>query len=282
MSEDTYISRALVVAEPWIDLILSGEKTWEMRSSSNRIRGWVGLIRKGSGHIVGAVKMTGCGVSLSKEELLGSIEQHRIPVQMIGSGEIGKWTVPWYMEGAVCFEKPVPYRHPSGAVTWVSLEDEVALEVSARLGRQPAVGASLIFAEPRRKNLPMATQTFAPPVSTGLMLDAVERFSGAERLIGAVRVNPSSLTDDHLSLRKIIKLLPETLIDGQGMNPPCFATLTAEGMPAVSTDICPRHIFFRDRSWTRQFFSRNDAKVADMVEVWEVGERHYRLQLIKG
>src|SRR5674476_1110094 len=46
---------ALIVAEPWISKILSGEKTWEMRSRATTVRGRIGLIRKGSGLIVGAV-----------------------------------------------------------------------------------------------------------------------------------------------------------------------------------------------------------------------------------
>lgn len=44
---------ALVIAEPWIGLILDGSKTWEMRSRATRKRGRIALIRKGSGQVVG-------------------------------------------------------------------------------------------------------------------------------------------------------------------------------------------------------------------------------------
>jgi len=47
--------RALIIDEPWISKILSGEKTLEMRSRHTKIRGRIGLIRKGSGLIVGDV-----------------------------------------------------------------------------------------------------------------------------------------------------------------------------------------------------------------------------------
>ena len=33
------ITKALIVDQPWIDLILSGRKTWEMRGTSTSFRG---------------------------------------------------------------------------------------------------------------------------------------------------------------------------------------------------------------------------------------------------
>jgi hypothetical protein len=38
----------LVIDKPWIDLILDGKKTWEMRSTLTKKRGKIALIRKGS------------------------------------------------------------------------------------------------------------------------------------------------------------------------------------------------------------------------------------------
>ena len=51
-------ARALVIASPHIDRILAGEKTWEMRSRNCRIRGPIGLIKKGSGTVVGLAEIT--------------------------------------------------------------------------------------------------------------------------------------------------------------------------------------------------------------------------------
>jgi len=44
--DPTKIVKALIIADPWIDLILDGRKTWEMRSRNTGHRGWFGLIRK--------------------------------------------------------------------------------------------------------------------------------------------------------------------------------------------------------------------------------------------
>ncbi len=37
--------KALVIRSPWIDLILAGSKTWEMRTKPTSIRGRVALIK---------------------------------------------------------------------------------------------------------------------------------------------------------------------------------------------------------------------------------------------
>ena len=36
--------KALIVREPWIDLILDGHKTWELRTQPTSIRGRIALI----------------------------------------------------------------------------------------------------------------------------------------------------------------------------------------------------------------------------------------------
>ena len=51
------ITKALIVAEPWIVHLLAGSKTWEMRSQGASHRGWFGLIQKGSGTVVGVARL---------------------------------------------------------------------------------------------------------------------------------------------------------------------------------------------------------------------------------
>ena len=47
------VSRALVVDQPWVGLIADGAKVWEMRTRPTKVRGWIGLIEKGTGTIIG-------------------------------------------------------------------------------------------------------------------------------------------------------------------------------------------------------------------------------------
>jgi hypothetical protein len=64
LREDSYVvisaeqkMRGLVIDEPWISLIISGEKTWEMRSRNTLVRGRIALIRKGSKTVIGTVDL---------------------------------------------------------------------------------------------------------------------------------------------------------------------------------------------------------------------------------
>lgn len=131
------ITRALVIDEPWIGLILEGRKTWEMRSKPTSIRGPFGLIRKGSGRIVGTASLVGCGASLDAAGLCAAADRHGMPEGQIQDATRNRWTVPWQLEDVRAFRAPVRYQHPSGAVTWVKLTTDVqAMVQAARAGER--------------------------------------------------------------------------------------------------------------------------------------------------
>jgi hypothetical protein len=125
------LTRALVIDEPWIGLILSGQKTWEMRSANTKIRGLIGLIRKGSGHVVGLAELVDCRAPLNSEEYARHETFHRIPPERQAGAISGGWTKPWVLAKARPLRQSVPYRHPPGAVIWVTLDPEVIARVMA-------------------------------------------------------------------------------------------------------------------------------------------------------
>jgi len=84
--------KGLIIRQPWIDLILSGEKVLEMRSKRTNIRGEIGLFQSGSGLILGTCNLTNC---------IGPLPIQARDVQR--------------------FEEPIPYKHSRGAVVWVNL-----------------------------------------------------------------------------------------------------------------------------------------------------------------
>lgn len=278
---DFYISRALIVAEPWLDLILSGKKIWEMRSRSTKLRGWVGLIRKGSGKVVGAVKITGSGDALDTNAMLANHDRHLIPVDTIRAGLVASWNTPWYLENAIKFAEPIHYHHPSGAVTWVSLEDAVCQAIAAQMpGSISEASQSFVFAAPKptKTTLPLSKPAMVIPVQP-LNEPVLEKVS--ERYLGEAEVTNGNLKNNHIYLRGFLDAFPSDLIAGRDQVPPKMAYLSANGITATETDICPRHRFFRDRSWTRRFFEMNDAQPGDRVAFYEFEDLHYRLQLIK-
>lgn len=112
--------KGLVIKEPWIGLILSGKKTWELRSRDTRVRGRVALITKGSGTAVGVADLTGTIPALSRSELRLNVTRHQVPADDIGDDF--RWNTAWVLERAQPLRSPVPYHHPAGAVIWVNLD----------------------------------------------------------------------------------------------------------------------------------------------------------------
>jgi hypothetical protein len=130
------IVRALVVAEPWIGMILAGRKTWEMRSRATKIRETVGLIRKGSGTVVGVVRLVGCGAPLDMRALMVNADRHCIPANKLADAICAGWVVPWHLEDARLLQTPIHYDHPNGAVGWVKLERDVSAKLQEMTGRR--------------------------------------------------------------------------------------------------------------------------------------------------
>ncbi len=67
----------LIIKEPYTDLILSGVKTWEIRGSRTHKRGKIGLIKSGSGTIIGEADLVDCIGPLSLQEFLNNKDKHQ-------------------------------------------------------------------------------------------------------------------------------------------------------------------------------------------------------------
>ena len=112
------LERALIIRKPWIDLILSGQKSWEMRSRLTNVRGKVGLIESGSGLVVGSVEIIN-SFTLNPDCFAETRLQHRVDDLDL----LKKWGCVWSLIGAKRFKAPIPYNHPRGAVVWVNIEN---------------------------------------------------------------------------------------------------------------------------------------------------------------
>lgn len=122
--------KGLIIDEPWIGMILRGEKVWEMRTQHVRIRGPVALIRKGSGCIVGVADLVDSKGPFDNKEMLDNIHNHCIGADLITSGQVAKWKYAWVLENAKPLPEEVPYRHKSGSVIWVDLDAGVVNRVA--------------------------------------------------------------------------------------------------------------------------------------------------------
>lgn len=113
--------RGLLIRSPHIERILSGEKTWELRSRRTSVRETIGLIRSGSGLVVGTCDLVGCEGPLTRPQLRRNARRHRAPVAAIR--DLGYREVfAWVLASAHPLDPPIAYRHPPGAVIWVDLD----------------------------------------------------------------------------------------------------------------------------------------------------------------
>lgn len=110
--------KGLIIESPYIDMILDGIKTWEMRSTKTKIRGEIFLIRKGSGTIVGRAKLVDSLDYIMYDDLSLWYDRHRVQVSSYNRDTF-KWNYPWVLSDVFKIE-PIPYIHPRGAVIWVN------------------------------------------------------------------------------------------------------------------------------------------------------------------
>jgi hypothetical protein len=127
MPPTTSLDRLLVVAELWASLLVDGEKTWELRTTSTKVRGPIGIAAKGTGAIIGAASLVDVDGPFSSEEIGEYEHLHRVPGHDTSTYSGPQGLYAWEVADAVRFETPVPYRHPQGAVIWVLLDPAVEI-----------------------------------------------------------------------------------------------------------------------------------------------------------
>lgn len=87
-----------------------------MRSTNTRIRGKIKLIEAGSAHVVGECRLVDA-FPVSPELARERIDVHQVEDLSL----LKKWRYAWQLDDVKPYASPEPYRHPQGAVIWVSL-----------------------------------------------------------------------------------------------------------------------------------------------------------------
>lgn len=112
--------KALIIKKQWLDLILEGKKSWEIRGSNTKIRGQIELIQSGSGLIVGRCDIVD-SIELTRQQYENSFDKHCISDISILPY---KKAYAWVINNPIRYKNPRKYKHPKGAVIWVKIEEE--------------------------------------------------------------------------------------------------------------------------------------------------------------
>lgn len=110
--------KGLIVKPYWADLILSGEKSIELRSSNTNIRGRIGIIKSGTKKVYGEADLVDSR-EITDEEYYNLVDKHRVNVKRedVSYKKIYAWT----LENPVLYKEPKEYDHKLGCVIWVNL-----------------------------------------------------------------------------------------------------------------------------------------------------------------
>jgi hypothetical protein len=121
---DKFPSRGLIIKKKWLDLILSGDKIWEIRSTNTSLIGKkIALIESGSGLIKGTTYIIGT-YPFTVQLWRAFPACHQIP-RWSDVRYSDPWI--WCLNDTVTLPEPIPYNHPSGAVIWVDLTNPKTL-----------------------------------------------------------------------------------------------------------------------------------------------------------
>lgn len=258
------VHKALVIDQPWISLILGGQKDWEMRSSSTAHRGWFGLIWKNMGSIYGVARLVDVGSPLSPDEMIDTYEHHRIPEDMIRSGAVAKWNTPWKLADVIRLPKPVRYKHPNGAVIWVNLDNSVSSAIKDQFLKLQAETPNLVSTQEQTKT-------------------SSESLHEVWRIIGETFLTQGNINHNHFYLADFFGKFPEDAVGGSNKASRAKRDIRViwNGGPVVVTDLDGTKKIFRARSWIRDFFAYNGAVAGDKVIV-EIGRPYeYRVRCMK-
>jgi hypothetical protein len=122
-------ARGLIVRDPFAGWIVDGKKTWELRGRPTNIRGRIAIIEGGTGTVIGTCELCDVLGPLNRKDFLANARKLNWPPARARAVSVDDDTYAWVLRGAKRLPKPVPYRHPRGAIIWVSLTAGVARKV---------------------------------------------------------------------------------------------------------------------------------------------------------
>jgi hypothetical protein len=120
---DIHSNGALIIDKPWIELILSGQKSWEMRTTKFKKLGYIALVEKGTKTITGIARIDGYTEQLSLAQLEQHEAKHRVLKSQYTASDY-KWFTAMKLSNVLRLERSIKYEHKNGTVIWVKLSEQ--------------------------------------------------------------------------------------------------------------------------------------------------------------
>lgn len=109
--------RGLIIKKEWLDLILSGKKTIEVRSSKTSCIGETIYLLESKTHLVRGTCKIQKVEKLDETKWNETKDKHLVPCEF--NQLPYKKSYGWYLQDVTKLDKEFSYSHPKGAVIWV-------------------------------------------------------------------------------------------------------------------------------------------------------------------
>lgn len=113
--------KGLKIKKKWIELILSGNKTWEIRGSNSNIRGVIGLVQCESSMVFGETNMIE-SIPLTEELFVNNRDKHKLDISWEELISIYKKPYAWVFSDTHKYDEPKRFKNLQGSVKWVNIE----------------------------------------------------------------------------------------------------------------------------------------------------------------
>ncbi len=268
----------LIIREPWISLILSGRKTWEMRTSPTSLRGRIGLIRKGTGMVVGVADIIDSLAALDASGLAATRDLHGIPPELdekvLGAG----WTHPWVLRNVQTLRTPVDAGQKPGQVIWVSLPAAAVSAIDAQFAATPEASEPAPHRTDAREAAAVRASALAAVAASKMTASPVGQPDDV-----LVTLTAGAIRNSNISVRTALHLLPDGAVGGSHRNDGAPVSLTVVFDPGVTveTDIAGDKMLLRCRGAVSDFFARSGAQPGGCVLLRRQNARTLAVRLLR-
>lgn len=112
--------KGLIIKSKWVDLILEGYKTLEIRGRKTSIRGEIGIIKSGTKQIFGTVNIFEC-IELTEDKFKYFEKYHQLKISYKELLNIYPKPYGWMLKDIKKYDTPLYYNHKQGCVIWVNI-----------------------------------------------------------------------------------------------------------------------------------------------------------------